>query len=92
MDAQTTALGARNTQATQVLRRLDEIGALKLDVLLAKASEIQGIAGLDDDDRGICYPFYVRIGPRADLDLISVAAQLRDLGFDLKRVGQQVRG
>ena len=34
---------------------------------------------------GICYPFYIRIGPRQDIDLVSVAAQLKQLGFDLKR-------
>jgi len=77
----------RNIHAAEVLRRLDEIGAIKLDVLASKASEIQSVAGisLDDDDHGICYPFYIRIGPRQDLDLVSVAAQLKQLGFDLKR-------
>jgi|SRR5580765_5832259 len=77
----------RNVHAAEVLRRLDEIGAIKLDVLAAKASEIQSVAGisLDDDDHGICYPFYIRIGPRQDIDLVSVAAQLKQLGFDLKR-------
>jgi len=78
----------RNAHAADVLRRLDEIGAIKLDVLAAKASEIQSVAGvaLDDDDHGICYPFYVRIGPRGDIDLVSVASQLKQLGFDLRRV------
>ncbi len=77
----------RNVHAAEVLRRLDEIGAIKLDVLASKASEIQSIAGinLDDEDHGICYPFMVHIGPRRDLDLVSVAAQLKQLGFDLKR-------
>ena len=78
----------RNVHAAEVLRRLDEMGAIKLDVLASKASEIQGVAGvsLDDDDHGICYPFYIRIGPRRDIDLVSVASQLKQLGFDLKRV------
>jgi hypothetical protein len=77
----------RNVHAAEVLRRLDEIGAIKLDVLASKASEIQGISGvsLDDDDHGICYPFYIRIGPRHDLDLVSVASQLNQLGFQLTR-------
>ncbi len=77
----------RNLHAAEVLRRLDEIGAIKLDVLASKASEIQGVAGisLDDEDHGICYPFYIRIGPRRDIDLVSVASQLKQLGFDLKR-------
>ena len=78
----------RNVHAAEVLRRLDEIGAIKLEVLASKASEIQGIAGasLDDEDHGICYPFYIRIGPRRDIDLVSVAGQLKQLGFELKRV------
>ena len=76
----------RNTLAAEVLRRLDEIGAIKLDVLASKASEIQRTAGvaLDDGDN-ICYPFYVRIGPRRDIDLVSVAGQLQQLGFELRR-------
>ncbi len=92
MDAQDAKAATRNGCATQVLRRLDDLGAVKLDVLVAKASEIQNIAGLEDDDHGIFYPFYIRIGPRGDLDLVSVATQLRELGFDLKRVGPQVKG
>jgi hypothetical protein len=77
----------RNVHAAEVLRRLDEIGAIKLDVLASKASEIQSVAGasLDDGDYGICYPFYIKIGPRLDIDLVSVASQLNQLGFELKR-------
>jgi hypothetical protein len=92
MDAQ-DAIKQRKSHAAEVLRRLDEIGAIKLEVLVAKAAEIQGISGarLDDDDHGICYPFYIRIGPRADLDLVSVAAQVQQLGFDLKRIGGPVK-
>ena len=40
----------RNVHAAEVLRRLDEIGAIKLDVLVSKASEIQGVAGVSSDD------------------------------------------
>lgn len=78
----------RNIHAAEVLRRLDEIGAIKLDVLASKAAEIQSVAGvsLDDDDHGICYPFYLRLGPRSDIDLVSVASQLKQLGFELRRV------
>lgn len=83
-----------NVHAAEVLRRLDEIGAIKLDVLAAKASEIQSVAGvsLDDDDHGICYRSYIHIGPRHDLDLVSVASQLKQLGFELKRVNAAVKG
>lgn len=86
----------RNTHAAEVLRRLDSIGAIKLDVLVAKAAEIQAIVGSsvadDIDDHGICYRFYIRIGPRRDLDLVSVAAQVQELGFNLTRAGTQIKG
>lgn len=84
----------RHAHAAEVLRRLDGIGAIKLDVLVSKSTEIQGIAGasIDDEDRRICYPFYIHIGPRSDLDLVSVAAQLRQLGFDLTRINTQIKG
>jgi len=90
MDA-TTAKGlALNTHAAEVLKRLDALGAINLDVLVAKSGEIAGIAGsvseLDPEDR-ICYPFMIRIGPRLDFDLVSVANQVKQLGFELKRVG-----
>ena len=90
---------SRNGRAVEVLRRLDEIGAIKLDVLISKASEINtivhgggggGSAALDEEDR-ICYPFMIRIGPRHDLDLVSVAAELRQLGFEVKRVATQAQ-
>src|SRR5262245_16671808 len=81
----------RDTRAAEVLRRLDEIGAIKLDVLVSKSAEIQGIVGgfsaLDPEDL-ICYPFMVHIGPRQDIDLVSVANQVRQLGFELKRTAK----
>ena len=78
----------RNAHAAEVLHRLDQMGAIKLAVLASKASEIQGIAGvsLDDDGYQICYPFYINVGPRHDIDLVSVAAQLQQLGFELNPV------
>jgi hypothetical protein len=87
---------SRNVRAVEVLRRLDEVGAIKLDVLISKASEINdivrggsgGSAALDEEDR-ICYPFMIRIGPRHDLDLVSVASELRQLGFEVKRLAPQ---
>lgn len=96
--AQDSKLKETNHRAADVLRRLDAIGAIKLDVLVAKAAEIQGIVGGGaaaelDDDHGICYPFYIRIGPRRDLDLVAVAAEVKQLGFDLVRgVGPQIKG
>jgi len=90
------AVGSRNKAAVDVLRRLDELGAIKLDVLLEKSVEINkiitaaggsggggGLAMIDEWER-ICYPFVIRIGPRSELDLVSVAAELKQLGFDVR--------
>src|SRR5688572_25310504 len=89
------AVGGRNRAAVDVLRRLDELGAIKLDVLLEKSVEINKIITaaanggggggvmLDEWER-ICYPFVIRIGPRSEFDLVSVAAELKQLGFDVR--------
>jgi hypothetical protein len=86
----------RSVSAVQLLRRLDDIGAIKLDVLLSKSAEIKdivsaggggsssGLSDLDEWDR-ICYPFVLRIGPRHDFDLVTVVNDLRQLGFDVKQ-------
>jgi hypothetical protein len=89
----------RNAHAAEVLRRLDEIGAISLGVLVSKSAEIQGIAGvtLDEPEDGICLPHYLHVGPPPrDFDLVSVVTQLRDLGFEvrplnLKQVGAQTK-
>jgi hypothetical protein len=91
--------GRRHVSAVQLLRRLDDIGAINLDVLLSKSAEIKevvtaagggsgagGVAELDEWDR-ICYPFVIRIGPRLDFDLESVANELKQLGFEVKQRG-----
>lgn len=83
----------RNVQGAEVLRRLDDLGAIKLSVLVSKAAEIQGAAGVSFDDDGyqICYPFYIHLGPRLDIDIVSVAAQFKQLGFEIKGIGTQTR-
>jgi hypothetical protein len=94
MDTQDDKAKSRSGHAAAVLRKLDEIGAIKLDVLLAKSSEISVIAGVsldDDDGHQMCYPNYIRIGPRSDIDIVSVAAQLKQLGFNLTRAGAQTK-
>ena len=84
---------SREVHASEILRRLDELGAIKLGVLVEKSTEIQGILGasLDDDDHGICYPAYIHIGPHHDIDLVSVAAQLKQLGFQITRANSQLK-
>ena len=86
MDAQDDKTKGQNLQATEVLRRLDQIGAIKLEVLLTKSAEIKGIAGAHLEPGDICYKHYIRIGPPKDLELVSVAAELRQLGFELKSI------
>ena len=87
----------RNASAVQMLRRLDDIGAIKLDVLLSKSAEIRDVISAGGGGGGasvaleewenICYPFVVRIGPRHDFDLVTVVDELRQLGFDVKQRG-----
>jgi hypothetical protein len=84
----------RNASAVKALRRLDEIGAIKLDVLLSKSADIRDISAgggggtgpgavADYEWENICYPFYIRIGPRHDFDLVTVVDELRGLGFEV---------
>lgn len=85
----------RNAQAVEVLRRLNDLGAINLDVMIAKADEIKAVTRggggasaateLDPEDK-ICYPFYIKVGPRLDVDIVSVASELRALGFEVKRL------
>ena len=95
MEAQAQVLKSRdrNAHAVEVLRRLNDIGAINLEVMISKADEIRaavkGGAGsvaaeLDGEDR-ICYPFYIKLGPRLDVDIVSVASELRSLGFEVRR-------
>jgi hypothetical protein len=97
MEAQAPATAAkltsRNTEAVEVLRKLNDLGAINLEVLISKAAEIKTITGggasaaLDDDpEHRICYKHYIRIGPRDEIDLVSVAAELKGLGFEVRRV------
>ena len=95
METQATARTRdRHTQAVDVLRRLNDLGAINLEVMIAKADEIKAVTGgggsgaateLDPEDR-ICYPFYIKVGPRLDVDIVSVASELKALGFEVKRL------
>jgi len=82
--------------AAEVLRRLDQIGAINLNVLVTKASEVLNIVGANfDDDDGIyrmCYRQMVHIGPRGDIDVVSMVSQLTSLGFEVKPSGIQTGG
>jgi hypothetical protein len=85
----------RNAQAVDVLRRLNDLGAINLETMISKADEIRAVtrggggssvaSELEPQD-GICYPFYIKLGPRLDVDIVSVASELRALGFEVKRV------
>ena len=98
METQATAKStSRNAQAVDVLRRLNDLGAINLEVMIAKADQIKAVtngggaggavAELDPEDR-ICYPFYIKVGPRLDVDIVSVASELRGLGFEVKRLSK----
>ncbi len=89
--AQATAAKRSNTEAIEVLRKLNDLGAINLQVLISKASEIKQISGggsgatLDDDpEHRICYKHYIKIGPRDEIDLVSVAAELKGWGFEVR--------
>jgi hypothetical protein len=76
--------------AAKILRALDDIGAISLETLIGSAEKVRGtLSGfeLDDPDRLICYPFVIRIGPKDDYDIVTVAADLKDLGFEINRIG-----
>jgi hypothetical protein len=76
------------TRAFEVLKKLDALGAINLDVLVSKSSEIKAIADIAGLEPGeICYQFNLHIGPRRDFDLVTVADEVRQLGFELKRIG-----
>ena len=84
-----------NTQAIEVLRKLNDLGAINLNVLVSKAAEIRAIGSgggasleLDDPEFRICYKHYIKIGPRDEIDLVSVAAELKGLGFEVKPLGK----
>ena len=92
--AQAAKTKDRNAQAVEVLRRLNDLGAINLETMISKADEIKAVtrgggAGaateLDPED-GMCYPFYIRFGPRRDIDLVSVASELKSLGFEVKKL------
>jgi hypothetical protein len=94
MEAQAQVLKSRdrNAHAIEVLRRLNDIGAINLEVMISKADEIRAVvkgggsaaAELEPEDK-ICYPFYIKVGPRLDVDIVSVASELRSLGFEIRR-------
>ena len=77
-----------NAHAADVLRRLDALGAINLGVIVEKSAEIAAATGSVsdfDDDPGskMCYPNYIHIGPRRDFDLVTIASQVKELGFEL---------
>jgi hypothetical protein len=73
-------------RAAAVLSRLHELGAINLDVLLERADEVRAAVGdFDDGEYGYCYPFYIHVGPPHYGDIVSVASQVKQLGFTISR-------
>ena len=75
--------------AVGTLKALDEIGAINLDVLIKNASAVQKTLaerGFDLEPGDICYKFTMHLGPRF-YDLVSVAAEVEQLGYRFDRIG-----
>ncbi len=78
-------------RSVATLKALEEIGAINLDVLLSRASEVQGAlkkAGVELEPGDICYKFTMHIGPHFG-DVVGVAAEVQRLGFAIERVQQR---
>jgi hypothetical protein len=75
-------------QSVAALQALEKVGAINLDVLVGRAEEVRGAltsAGIDLEPGNICYKFTVHIGPHFG-DIVDVAAEVRELGFEMQRV------
>jgi hypothetical protein len=75
-------------QSVAALQALEKVGAINLDVLVGQAEEVRGAlasAGIDLEPGNICYKFTVHIGPHFG-DIVDVAAEVRELGFEMQRV------
>jgi len=80
---------ANNETAFKVLQRLNEIGAINLDVIVNRGEEVGSIlsdVGIDDWDHGICYKFYIRVFYRGEFtgpttSLTDVVAAVKQLGI-----------
>ncbi len=75
-------------QSVAALQALEKVGAINLDVLVGRAEEVRGAltsVGIDLEPGNICYKFTVHIGPHFG-DIVDVAAEVRELGFEMQRV------
>jgi len=75
-------------QSVAALQALEKVGAINLDVLVGRAEEVRGAltsVGIDLEPGKICYKFTVHIGPHFG-DIVDVAAEVRELGFEMQRV------
>jgi hypothetical protein len=78
-------------RSVATLKALEKVGAINLDVLLSRASEVQGAlkeAGVELEPGDICYKFTMHIGPHFG-DVVGVAAEVQRLGFAIERVQQR---
>ena len=78
-------------RSVATLKALEKVGAINLDVLLSHAKEVQGAleeVGVDLEPGNICYKFTMHIGPHFG-DVVSVAAEVQELGFAIERVQQR---
>lgn len=78
-------------RSVETLKALDKIGAINLDVLISRAAEVQAVlqeVGVELEPGEICYRFTMHIGPHFG-DVVSVAAEVEQLGFAIERVQQR---
>jgi hypothetical protein len=87
-----TAKLANHETAIAVLQRLNEIGAINLDIIVNRGHEIGSIlsdVGIDDWDHGICYKNYIRVFYRGEID--TPITSLSDVVVAVKELGIQTR-
>jgi len=78
-------------RSVATLKALEKVGAINLEVLLSRASEVQTAlkdAGVELEPGDICYKFTMHIGPHFG-DVVGVAAEVQRLGFAIERVQQR---
>jgi hypothetical protein len=71
-----------------VLQRLNDLGAINLEVIVNRGEEIGSIlsgVGIDDWDHGICYKHYIRVFYRGEIS--TPVTSLNDVVVAVKELG-----
>ncbi|MGH8961435.1 MAG: hypothetical protein ACRDWT_09535 [Jatrophihabitantaceae bacterium] len=84
-------MSVTSERSVETLKALEKVGAINLDVLISRAEEVRGAlkdVGVILEPGEICYRFTMHIGPQLG-DIVSVAAEVEQLGFAIERVQQR---